>query len=139
VSDWTNRWAARAATGDTTSPDTTELTKDPAFVDGMVVISLVVLLVSVVYTVGFITARGATPGKLVAGIRVRPLDREGRPSFGQALRRWTLLDCIAQLLPYVGPLYFVVAAMSALWHPRRQGWHDRGARTVVVSTRSRRP
>ena len=139
ASDWSQRWAARAATGDTTSPDSSELTKDPAFANSMITVTLIVLLVSLVYTVGFITARGATPGKLLAGVRVRPLDREGRPTFGQALLRWLLLDGVTQVLQYVGLLYFVVAALSPLWHPRRQGWHDRVARTVVVSTRYGRP
>jgi uncharacterized RDD family membrane protein YckC len=134
-SDWYQKWYARAAAGDSTRADATELTKNADFTDSMVVISLILLLVSVVYTVGFVTARGATPGKLMAGIRIRPLEREGRPTFGQAMLRWLLLDGPVQVLSYVGMVYFAVAGLSPLWHPRRQGWHDRVARTVVVSAR----
>lgn len=73
--------------------------------------------------------QGATPGKLLAGVRVIDARSGGRPSLAQSGLRW------------LG--YFISAAplgLGLLWaliDPNRQTWHDKLAGTLVVPRRQR--
>jgi uncharacterized RDD family membrane protein YckC len=86
-------------------------------------ISLVVW--SMVYYVGFWTTTGQTLGKVLGGIKV--IRTNGSPvSFGQALLRY---------LGYI--VSAVVLSVGFLWiafDGKRQGWHDKIARTYVVDS-----
>ncbi|WP_051873497.1 RDD family protein [Streptomyces sp. NRRL F-4428] len=69
------------------------------------------------------TARwGRTPGKKLLGVRVLATATLRPPSFGAALRRWLV--------------YAFLGLPGSLWclvnRPRRQGWHDKAARTYVA-------
>jgi uncharacterized RDD family membrane protein YckC len=69
-------------------------------------------------------ARGATPGKRLLGLRVADLD--GGPAIGwrrAAIRR--LVYTVGGLALYIGWLWLFT-------NERRQAWHDKAARTVVV-------
>jgi uncharacterized RDD family membrane protein YckC len=95
--------------------------EDPTQVDGLIILSG--LIVSIVYYVGSWAKSGRTIGKAVTGMKVVRTD--GSPiSWGQALLR------------YLG--YFVSGvplSLGFLWlafDPKRQGWHDKIARTLVV-------
>jgi uncharacterized RDD family membrane protein YckC len=94
---------------------------DPTRFDGLLVLSG--LIVSIVYYVGSWAKSGQTIGKAVTGIKV--VGTDGAPvSWGQALLRY---------LGYIvsGALF----SLGFLWlafDPRRQGWHDKIARTVVI-------
>ncbi|HOG17335.1 MAG TPA: RDD family protein [Syntrophales bacterium] len=81
------------------------------------------------YFVYFHGAGGRTPGKMIMGLRVRPLD--GSPmTFGLAFLRW--VGYIVSLLPlYLGFLWIAVDR-------RKRGWHDHIAGTVVVYERKKR-
>lgn len=87
--------------------------------------TLIALAIGPVYTIGFWTALGATPGKLVVGVQITTA--EGEPiDFGRAILR------------YVG--YFVSAItlgigflMIGLTREKR-GLHDFIAGTVVIRT-----
>jgi uncharacterized RDD family membrane protein YckC len=71
--------------------------------------------------------RGATPGKRIVGIRV--VDAESETPIGHrraAIRTAALL---------AGGVAFYIGWLIALSDPRRQAWHDRIARTLVVKTR----
>ncbi len=80
-------------------------------------------------TILFWFARQATPGKMMFSARIIDADTGDVPSSGQ----W--------LLRYLG--YFVSMlglGLGFIWvgiDPRKQGWHDKIARTVVVRPRSR--
>jgi uncharacterized RDD family membrane protein YckC len=94
---------------------------DPTWVDSLIILSG--LIVSIVYYVGSWAKSGQTLGKAVTGMKVVRTD--GSPiSWGQALLR------------YMG--YIVSAAVFSLgflwlaFDPKRQGWHDKIARTVVI-------
>ncbi len=109
----------------------------------------VLLLVGcVLYEPVGIAWRGQTIGKAIRRIRVVRASDGATPSLGQAIVRWAVpvaaggIPCVAavSLLPSVGPLGF--GAMFVAWAPiyltsfaddRRRGWHDKAARTVVVS------
>jgi len=72
----------------------------------------------------FWLARQATPGKLAIGARIVDARSGGKPGTGQLLLR------------YLG--YYLAAIplfMGLIWvglDPRKQGWHDKLAGTVVV-------
>jgi uncharacterized RDD family membrane protein YckC len=116
------------------------------------VLMLVVLpiVLAAAYQGGMLRRRGATLGKLVCGLRVRPRAADGRLSRGTIAARvgvqlgpgWSVLVLTAatgsttvfvvgQLL---SSLFFAVDSLTALG-ARRQTLHDRAARTVVVTTR----
>ena len=79
-------------------------------------------------------AKGQTPGNLATGLRT--VNEDGlAPGFGSVAVRNLLLAVSA--VTVVGPWIMTV---SNLWdHPtRRQGWHDKAARTLVVDVRAGR-
>lgn len=78
----------------------------------------------IVYFVFFWTKYGATPGKLVMGIRVVSATTNQPPNTWQGLARY--LGYIISSIPLC--LGFIWAA----WHPEKKAWHDMLARTVVI-------
>jgi uncharacterized RDD family membrane protein YckC len=86
-------------------------------------------LMVALYLVIFWTASGQTPGKLLFGLRVVPMEG-GRLPLRRALLR--LFGYLLSALPvYLGFLWIA--------GPARRGWHDRLARTEVVYARRRAP
>lgn len=77
------------------------------------------------YHILFWTLAGQTPGKATMGIRVVTLD--GSPL--------TFLRSGLRMLGYVPSSFFLIGFLMVLVHPRRQAFHDKLARTVVVYTR----
>ena len=101
---------------------------------------LILLLVSLgvhtLYITLFLRWRSATPGKLVVGLRVVPVDR-GRSTeklgWSTAVVRaliWTIPNVQALLL-----IIRIVDALMPLWNPKRQALHDVAAKTQVVKIR----
>ena len=103
-------------------------------------ITLITMVVSLVYEVLFLTARGATPGKMVMGTVVRRVEAPGRLSVGTALRR-QVISVVTSLLSLVPVASFLGSGLSILdpawllWDPKRQALHDKVADTVVVLRR----
>jgi uncharacterized RDD family membrane protein YckC len=92
------------------------------------------VLVQIGYEVPQNVAYGRTLGKRVAGIRVRNLEVDRNPGWGEALVRSVVLDG-PQLLP-AGALFVLVDCLWPLWDkPWQQALHDKAARTVVVPQR----
>lgn len=95
------------------------------------------LLVQVGYHVGFLAARGATPGKMIVGISVRRMDRPGPLGGGPAFMRYLLPLSISllSLLPLLGYVLWIVSVADLVWpalDPQRQALHDKIAGTQVV-------
>jgi uncharacterized RDD family membrane protein YckC len=67
---------------------------------------------------------GATPGKRAMGVMIVDAGTGGRPAFLRLVLRYVgyLLSALPLLLGF----------FWALWDPRRQGWHDKLAGTLVV-------
>lgn len=90
-------------------------------------------LLAVLYEVGFIGARGATPGKSVLGIKVVDEAGGGLIGWGRAFVRWLIpfvggIICgIGQLVVYISPFFDGTG--------RLQGWHDKAARDLVIRTK----
>jgi uncharacterized RDD family membrane protein YckC len=74
--------------------------------------------------IGSWVALGASPGKLLLGLRIVDEPTGGRPTAWQCIGRY--------LMALVGIL---CAGLGYLWiaiDPRKQGWHDKIVRTLVV-------
>ena len=71
--------------------------------------------------------RQATPGKLVLGLRIVDADTGGPPPLRSLVLRYVgyLISALPLGLGY----------LWALWDRRRQGWHDKMGRTLVVRDR----
>ena len=101
--------------------------------DDQLQITLIALGIGLLYHAAFLRWRGATPGKLITGLRVVPVD-QGRASAPLAWRSvitraliWVLPGAIAVLL-----LFQVVDVLVPLGHPKRQAIHDLVAATQVI-------
>jgi uncharacterized RDD family membrane protein YckC len=97
-------------------------------------LTLLQLVVAAIYIIPMIKLRGATLGKMATGIRVRPMNTEGLPSWGQSVLRFVGFQVIAAV-PQIGGLYFLLDVLWCLWDPRRQCLHDKIASTAVVYRR----
>jgi uncharacterized RDD family membrane protein YckC len=72
----------------------------------------------------FWAERQGTPGKLVLGLRIVDAETGGMPGIRRLVLRY--VGYLVSALP-LGLGYLWV-----LWDPRRQGWHDKMARTLVI-------
>jgi uncharacterized RDD family membrane protein YckC len=108
------------------------------------------LIIGVLYWAGFLRWKGATPGKMMLGLRVRLREQAGTLAWSSIVARmavqfgvfWTLyvlavatasgalyvLLIVVTLLTFLDPLW-------ATWDSKRQTLHDKLARTNVVTTR----
>jgi uncharacterized RDD family membrane protein YckC len=92
------------------------------------------LVVAALYQIPMHKYLGSTVGKLALSIRVRPVDHDGLPSWGQAVARFAGQDLLIAI-PTIGGFYGLLDALWCLWDPRRQCLHDKIARTGVVDRR----
>lgn len=101
---------------------------------------LITALIGLVYSVAFLTTKGATPGKMATGLSVRLASRPGHIDVLTACRRY--------LIPFVcnvaGVLTAISTLMSMFWafdhvmpafDQNKQALHDKLAGTQVVVTR----
>jgi uncharacterized RDD family membrane protein YckC len=72
----------------------------------------------------FWIARQATPGKMAIGARIVDAKTGERPTNGQLVIRY--------LGYYVAMLPLFIGILWVAFDPRKQGWHDKMAGTVVV-------
>jgi uncharacterized RDD family membrane protein YckC len=79
----------------------------------------------------FWIARQATPGKMAISARIVDARTGDAPSTGQLIVRY--------LGYYVAMLPFMAGILWVAFDPRKQGWHDKLARTVVVRKKRRGP
>lgn len=110
------------------------LAADPRYVSGATGLALIQLALSGIYHTSFVALRGATIGKLMAGVRVRPWAQDRHPTWGQAAVRWATTD-IGSVVPLVGVLYSLLDKLWLLWDDRRQCLHDKLPKTVVIRAR----
>ena len=76
-----------------------------------------------VVMIGFWIALGASPGKLMLRLRIVDEPTGGRPTAWQCIGRY--FTALVAVLCGIGYLWIVI-------DPRRQGWHDKLVRTLVV-------
>jgi uncharacterized RDD family membrane protein YckC len=87
---------------------------------------LLVFLAVAAAVIAFWRAFGATPGKIALGLKVVDARTGGAPGIGQLILRFFAYFVSAFPL-YLG---FLWAAIDR----RKQGWHDKIARTIVINT-----
>ena len=108
-------------------------------------------VLTVLYWGGFLRWKGATPGKLALGLRVRLREGPGTLPWWSILARlalqfgvtWTIyalaigttsLRSVVIALPFAA-LLLLLDPLWAAWDPKRQTLHDKLARTNVVKPR----
>lgn len=95
----------------------------------------IMVIVQAAYGIGFLVARGATPGKMMVGISVRRVDRPGPLGFRTAFLRMLLPMILRVLWVLTCLVEIVFRGLDLLWpllDPRRQALHDKVAGTQVV-------
>ena len=75
--------------------------------------------------------RQATPGKIAIGARIVDAESGEKPGTWQCVVRY--VGYYAAMLP------LMVGILWVAFDPRKQGWHDKLAGTVVVRTRNKGP
>ena len=102
--------------------------------DKQFVINLAVVLSAFTYDFVMIGRWGRTVGKFALGTRVVRVDTGGPVLWSSAAIR-ALIPLAAGVIPSVGSALSLVVYATAFWHPRRQGFHDRAAGTIVIDAR----
>lgn len=128
-----------ASSGSGTVPDEAAFVED--LTGPLMTISVIALLVSLAYHVGFLRWKAATPGKLALGMRIRLREAPGPLSYATILKRWAGQNAYVVLnyLPiigFLGGLYTILDHLWPLWDSRRQALHDKIASTNVVRHRA---
>ena len=134
-SDYLDEMERAEATG---APAPSQLDLQASLGSALVVISILTLLFNLLYNVGFLRWKGATPGKMALGLGVRLRERPGTMPWSTILLRWGTQFGIPQLLGLVpvvgftGRLFTVLDYLWPLWDSKRQALHDKVASTNVV-------
>jgi uncharacterized RDD family membrane protein YckC len=97
------------------------------------ILTLATVGVAMLYHVAFLRWKSATPGKMICGLRVVPVDR-GRD---RSPLPWgsVFIRSAIWVLPHISSLLSLITVVDALfplWHPKRQALHDMAAKTQVV-------
>ncbi|MBU2978738.1 RDD family protein [Alteromonas sp. C1M14] len=79
--------------------------------------------------IAFWLYRQATPGKIVISVQIVDAKTGQKPTLPQFLLRY--LGYFVALLPLGLGIFWVA------WDTKKQGWHDKMANTVVVSTKQK--
>lgn len=106
-------------------------------------VALVAVAIGAAYQILGVALWGRTLGKLVVGTRVVDEATGDRVGWWQASLRWGVAHALGLWIllpswPGIGSLpflYDLIVFGPVLWDPRRQGWHDRLAGTVVLGRR----
>jgi uncharacterized RDD family membrane protein YckC len=101
--------------------------------DNQLIVTVATLGVGMLYNVGFLRWKSATPGKLICRLRVVPVDR-GRDT---SPLTWSsvLIRSAIWVLPSISLflLFFrVIDVLFPIWNPKRQALHDIAAKTQVI-------
>lgn len=84
-----------------------------------------IMTLKVLYQAFFVWFYGATPGKMAMKIRVMYVYDMDNPSLAYAAIR-SLIRVFSESIFYLGFVW-------ALMNPKRESWHDKAARTLVVN------
>ena len=81
--------------------------------------------------IGFWFLKQATPGKMAIQSRIVDAVTGENPSLGQCVVRYVGI--------FLSSLPLGLGLIWVAWDKKKQGWHDKLARTVVVRAKDRRP
>lgn len=113
---------------------------EPDIIGAVIGFAAVSVLASLVYNVGFLKWKQATPGKLITGLRVRLRETPGPLSWRTVLLRWLGQSWTGflQWVPGLGNVlgfYPLLDDLWPLWDDKKQALHDKLAKTNVVRHR----
>lgn len=102
---------------------------------GFLGLMFVAVLLVCVYEAVMVGLWGATVGKMILKVKVVKPRHGGAPGIGAGTVRF-LIPGVCSLIPVVGWIGTIACYLSPTFDPteRRQGWHDKVANTIVVST-----
>ena len=100
-------------------------------IDDLLVVVIFGVLIRALYTIGFWLSSGATPGKMVVGLRVVMTSGE-QIEVGSAIGRFVIVQ-IMDLLGLIGALGYLMIAFTA----DKRGPHDHVAGTKVIRLSAR--
>ncbi len=116
------------------NPDgTTTTTINHGFFGALVATIAVFAVIGILYEVAFIAVRGATLGKMAAGVRVVRSDNGQVPGWGSSFVRW-IIPTVANFVCGLLTLLVYISPFFDNTH-RNQGWHDKAASTFVIRAR----
>ena len=99
-----------------------------SFIAGFIEPYVVPFVAVAAYEIMFVALRGQTPGKMATSIRIVRADNGGLPGWGVSAGRW--------VIPLIGYILLIIPGLlihaSLLWDDRRQGWHDKAVKTLVI-------
>jgi uncharacterized RDD family membrane protein YckC len=84
-----------------------------------------VIVLKIIYQSFFVWMYGATPGKMIAKIRVIYVYDLDNPSLTRAMLR-AAVRVISETIFYLGFVW-------AMLNPKRESWHDKAAGTLVIN------
>lgn len=97
----------------------------PALIGGFCLLMLLQLAVNIGYEVGFVGAKGATPGKMLLGLKIVMADG-GKVSYGRAFAR--------QLSTFVSSITLMIGYIMAAFDDEKRALHDHMCNTRVIRT-----
>lgn len=106
---------------------------DDSSIFSYLVVRSVFLVIAAIYEAGMVAWRGQTLGKMLLRLRVVRRSDGAAPTPAEAVVRF--FPWLWLLVPFVGELLWIVMYLTAIPNERRQGWHDRAASTLVLSSR----
>jgi len=104
-----------------------QIPKDASYEETIILLNglfTYIILLKIIYQTFFVWAYGATPGKMLAKIRVISTVDLGNPNILYSLNR-ALIRIVSESLFYIGFLW-------ALTNPKKETWHDKVAKTLVI-------
>jgi len=93
--------------------------------------TVVAVLLAAAYEIVFVATRGQTPGKMAVGTRVVTETGDDPPGWGPALIRYAVPGVVG-VIPGLG-LLGILIYLWLLWDNKRQGLHDKAAKTLVIN------
>lgn len=105
---------------------------------GSLAIMAISLIGPALYEIMFVALKGATPGKMLVGVRVVQEGTGAVPGWGPAALRWA--PSLVSVIPCVGtyllaPALWIWALVNLFANPKRQTPFDLCANTVVIDAR----
>lgn len=97
------------------------------------VATLFLFFPALLYELLITATQGQTIGKIVTKIKVVNIGNNQAPGWAKSTARWAILY-LPILIPIIGIPIFLLILFSPLLNKNRQGWHDKIAQTMVVSS-----
>jgi len=85
---------------------------------------LIEYVVPIIVVISFWIFKSATPGKIVLKMKIVDADNHGRVPPGRLILRYVAY--------YISMLPLFLGFMWVGWDSKKQGWHDKIAKTVVI-------